>query len=196
MDKLDPTLREYLAHRVELLGAIRLPNTTFKKNANTEVTTDIVMLRRLNDGESPCGPAWRERLPHTNSKGETIEINEYFAERPQMMLGEMRLEGRMYSRNEPTLVSDKREITGALAEAINQLPQEIYHPRKVTVGTPTVEQIIPAPGDVKPNAYTVQDGQIAVRHGETLKVLANLSAARIIDRRLSRSESGPQGKAG
>jgi N12 class adenine-specific DNA methylase/predicted O-methyltransferase YrrM len=174
MDKLDSTLREYLSNRVELLGAIRLPNTTFKKNANTEVTTDIVMLRRLSEGETPCGPAWKTTLPYTNSKGETIEINEYFAARPQMMLGEMRLEGRMYSRNEPTLATDKREISKALAEAINQLPKEIYQARKVQVAIPTVEQIIPAPGDVKPNAYTVVDGQVAVRHGETLKLLPNL----------------------
>jgi len=97
MDKLNSTLRQYLAYRTELLGAIRLPNTAFKKNANTEVTTDIVMLRRLNEGESPCGPAWQATVPHSNSRGEKIEINEYFAERPRLMLGEMRLEGRMYS---------------------------------------------------------------------------------------------------
>jgi SAM-dependent methyltransferase len=60
MDKLDSTLRELLSARTELLGAIRLPNDAFKKNAGTEVTTDIVMLRKLRPGETPTGPAWKE----------------------------------------------------------------------------------------------------------------------------------------
>ena len=60
MDKLDSTLRELLSTRTELLGAIRLPNDAFKKNAGTEVTTDIVMLRKLRPGETPTGPAWKE----------------------------------------------------------------------------------------------------------------------------------------
>ena len=60
MDKLDSTLRELLSAQTELLGAIRLPNDAFKKNAGTEVTTDIVMLRKLRPGESPAGPAWKE----------------------------------------------------------------------------------------------------------------------------------------
>ena len=60
LDKLDSTLRELLSTRAELLGAIRLPNDAFKKNAGTEVTTDIVMLRKLRPGEAPAGPAWKE----------------------------------------------------------------------------------------------------------------------------------------
>ena len=66
MDKLDSTLREMLSTRTELLGAIRLPNDAFKKNAGTEVTTDIVMLRKLRPGEAPAGPAWKETAEHTN----------------------------------------------------------------------------------------------------------------------------------
>ena len=70
-----------------LLAAIRLPNDAFKKNANTEVTTDIVMLRKRLPGELPSGPAWREVAEITNSSGETIPVNEYFAAHPEMMLG-------------------------------------------------------------------------------------------------------------
>ena len=58
MDKLNSSLRSYLSERADFLGAIRLPNTAFKQNANTEVTTDIVFLRRLLPGERPQGPAW------------------------------------------------------------------------------------------------------------------------------------------
>src|SRR5438477_2247478 len=113
MDKLDSTLRELLSERTELLGAIRLPNDAFKRNAGTEVTTDIVMLRKLRTGETPTGPAWKETASHTNDESEAFTINEYFAARPEMMLGRMRFTGRMYRENEPTLESDGRSLTEA-----------------------------------------------------------------------------------
>ena len=106
LDKLDGGHREYVANQADLLGAIRLPNDTFKKIANTEVTTDIVVLRKRLPGEVPAGPAWKEIGALTNSLGEEIAVNEYFAAHPEMMLGEMRLEGRMYARTEPTLVGN------------------------------------------------------------------------------------------
>ena len=126
MDKLDSTLRELLSTRTELLGAIRLPNDAFKKNAGTEVTTDIVMLRKLRPGEAPTGPAWKETAEHTNDGGEAFTINEYFAARPEMMLGQMRLTGGMYGGNEPTLEPDGRNLAEALAQAVEHLPQGIY----------------------------------------------------------------------
>jgi hypothetical protein len=176
MDKNDVTLRRHLAKRADLIGAIRLPNSAFKQNANTEVTTDIIILKKLLPGQKPNSPPWMELLPYSNSERETLEINEYFAERPQMMLGQMRLEGRMYQRNEPTLVSDGREISEALAEAIEQLPRGVYQPLRHEIPTPTTEQIIPAPGDVKPNAYTIHEDTIAIRQGDELKPLLNLPA--------------------
>ena len=106
MDKLDSSLRELLGARTELLGAIRLPNDAFKNNAGTEVTTDIVMLRKLRDGESPSGPAWKAAVNFTNDRNENFALNEYFAAHPEMMLGNMRLSGRMYRDNEPTLEPD------------------------------------------------------------------------------------------
>src|SRR5207253_4699536 len=106
MDKNDQTVRKYLSERAELVGAIRLPNDAFKKNANTEVTTDIIILRKLNPGEARTGAQWIDIKNFKNSKDEDIPINDYFAARPHMMLGEMRLAGRMYQRNEPTLISD------------------------------------------------------------------------------------------
>ena len=87
MDKLDSTMRELLAAKAELLGAIRLPNDAFKKNAGTEVTTDIVMLRKLRAGESPCGATWKTSVDFTNEQKETFPLNEYFAAHPEMMLG-------------------------------------------------------------------------------------------------------------
>jgi N12 class adenine-specific DNA methylase/predicted O-methyltransferase YrrM len=176
MDKIDSTLRQYLSHHSQFIGAIRLPNDAFKRTANTEVTTDILILQRLREGETAKEIAWMQTAPHTNSQGESVQINEYFAERPYMMLGEMRLAGRMYQRNEPTLVGNGRPIVETLAEAFRRLPENIYHPRNCQVATPTLEQVIPAPGDVKPNAYAIVDGNVAVRDGENLKLLPNLPA--------------------
>jgi len=98
MDKLDSGLRELLSTQAELLGAIRLPNDAFKRNAGTEVTTDIVMLRRLRPGEAPTGPSWKEVADYSNDLGENFTINEYFAARPEMMLGRMRFVGAHVSR--------------------------------------------------------------------------------------------------
>jgi N12 class adenine-specific DNA methylase/adenine-specific DNA methylase len=175
LDKVDSTLREYLAMRADFLGAIRLPNNAFKKNANTEVTTDIVMLRRLFPGERPKGPEWRQLADISNQHGESIAVNEYFAARPEMMLGEMRLAGRMYQRNEPTLENDGRDLAKALSDAIAQLPEAIYRENKIVIESPGVDQTIPAPDYVKPNGYTLVDGEIAVRDGDKLKLVHDLS---------------------
>ena len=102
MDKNAGAIREYIASHADLLGAIRLPNDAFKRNANTEVTTDILMLQKRVPGQIPSAPPWREIVPITNSSSESIPVNEYFAARPYMMLGEMRLEGRLYRSGEAT----------------------------------------------------------------------------------------------
>ncbi|MDX1951078.1 MAG: DEAD/DEAH box helicase family protein [Verrucomicrobiota bacterium] len=174
MDKIDSSLRDHLARQAELIGAIRLPNDAFKRNANTEVTTDIIFLRKLALNETPRSTTWKNVVPHTNSRGEVIPINEYFAKRAHMMLGEMRLKGRMYQRNGPTLVSDKRDIGKGLAAAIENLPERIYQPLQQSVVLPQADERIPAPGEVKPNAYTLHNGQIAIRHGDELKLLPHL----------------------
>ena len=175
MDKIDPTLRKHIADRADLIGAIRLPNTAFKRNANTEVTADVIILKKRGSKEAPRGAAWKKVIPYTTTKGEVISINEYFVENPHMMLGEMRLEGRMYARNEPTLVSDGRDIKTALAEAIKHLPQNIYEAVERPKVATAPEQAIPAPGHVKPNAYTVHDDQIAIREGDKLIPLPHLA---------------------
>jgi N12 class adenine-specific DNA methylase len=177
MDKRDSTLRELLSMRTELLGAIRLPNDAFKRNAGTEVTTDILMLRKLRNGEAPAGPNWKELASHTNEIGEAFTINEYFAQRSQMMLGRMRFDAHgMYGRNEPTLEPDGRNLGVALAQAIEQLPRNIYRPTDKRVAEPTLNQTVPAPDHIKPNAYCLHDGMVCVRDGDVLAPLNNLPA--------------------
>ena len=175
MDKLDSTLRELLGTRTELLGAIRLPNDAFKKNAGTEVTTDIVMLRKLRDGESSSGAAWKASVNFTNDQKENFALNEYFVAHPEMMLGKMRLSGRMYRDNEPTLEPDGRDLSEALAQAVERLPQNIYETQSQPVAKRTSDLNIPAPDFVKPNAYCVhEDGRVCIREDDTLRPLDDM----------------------
>jgi N12 class adenine-specific DNA methylase len=174
LDRVNCSLREYLADKVDLLGAIRLPNTAFKKNANTEVTTDIVFLRKLHDGEKSSGPAWLNLAEHVNSEGVTFQINEYFVAHPHMMLGSMANAGTMYRSNEPALVPNGRDLGEALREATSLLPRGIYRSEERNIVGLTTSDIIPASDDVKENAFTLHDGAIAIRTGATLTPVPNL----------------------
>lgn len=174
LDKLDSTLRELLSQRTELLGAIRLPNDAFKRNAGTEVTTDIVMLKKLRPGERPAGLAWKDTASHLNDLGEVFAINEYFAARPEMMLGRMRLTGRMYRDHEPTLEPDGRALADALAQAVERLPQSVYQAHTHQVAEPTIEETIPAPDFIKPNAFCLHEGMVCLREDNVLRPLNGL----------------------
>jgi N12 class adenine-specific DNA methylase len=174
MDKIDNSLRRYVAAEADLIGAIRLPNTAFKRNANTEVTTDILILKKRRPLEMAKGESWTETVDYTNASGETFRLNEYFARHPHMMLGEMRLEGRMYSRNEPTLADAGQDLKTALADAVKKLPANIYQPLNRSQGLDAADQSIPAPGDVKPNAYTIHEDEISIREGNELIPLPHL----------------------
>ncbi|MCI0535226.1 MAG: DEAD/DEAH box helicase family protein [Verrucomicrobiales bacterium] len=174
MDKLDSTLRELLSTRTELLGAIRLPNDAFKRNAGTEVTADIVMLRKLRQGEPAVGATWKATADYANDLGEGFTLNEYFATRPEMMLGKMRLVGRMYRDNEPTLEADGRSLRDALAQAVERLPLNIYQAQSHQIAEPTLDQTIPAPDFVKPNAYCLHDGMVCIREDAVLRPLTDM----------------------
>src|SRR5580693_6612980 len=86
MDKQTDTIRRHLAEHTDLLGAIRLPNTAFKANAGTEVTTDILFLRKRLPGAEPAGEKWTA-LSTVDSPDGPISLNEYFAHHPDRMLG-------------------------------------------------------------------------------------------------------------
>jgi N12 class adenine-specific DNA methylase len=170
LDKMDSSLRESLGARAEFLGAIRLPNTAFKKNAGTEVTTDIVMLRKLRAGEPPRGPAWKMAADFINDRQEKFSINEYFVAHPEMMLGKMRFARGMYRDGEPVLEPDHRELGEALAHAVARLPQNVYAAQ--TESVKTFDPAIPAPDYIKPNAYCVhEDGRLCLNEDGVLHPL-------------------------
>jgi len=164
MDKQDDSVRTYLADRADLLGAIRLPNTAFKANAGTEVTTDILFLRKRAPGQAASGEKWQELAP-IHTAGGDIPVNEYFARHPQMMLGEMKLEGTMYRGQEPTLAG---QLTPALlARAVEALPEGAYIPRDEGRGPPLPIASHAADSDgVKEGGFALRDGALFIRHGD------------------------------
>ena len=164
MDKRDATLRRYLGDRANLIGAIRLPNTAFKANAGTEVTTDILFLQKHGQGVTAGGQTWRDLAPIETPDGSTF-VNEYFVRQPKMMLGQMRLEGSMYRSAEPSLVGEISQAN--LARAIALLPAAVYVTREAQVGRRpdrATEETV-ALGAVKDGAFAERDGVIVVRSG-------------------------------
>jgi len=175
MDKQDSTMRRYLAERADLVGAIRLPNTAFKANAGTEVTTDILFLQKRTAGAAARGETWRELSTISTPDG-AVSVNEYFARHPEMMLGQMRLEGSQYRDREPTLAGElSAEL---LKQAISKLPQGICASRNTGPDRarppPESGDLAETEGtDVKDGAYAIRDGLLAIRRGpvfETAKV--------------------------
>jgi len=178
MDKQDATIRRHLAERADLIGAIRLPDTTFKANAGTEVTTDILFLqkrmplaltRELTLDAPANAESWQELAAIETPDG-PVSINEYFVRHPEMMLGEMRLERGMYNAREPTLVG--KFSAENLASAIASLPTDIY-PRAEKI--PPARQITQAEtaalDTVKDGAFAERDGAIVVRTGAEFEPL-------------------------
>jgi SAM-dependent methyltransferase len=176
LDKQYPHLREAVARSCDFLGAIRLPNTAFKKNANTEVTTDIVFLRKRAPGEKPGGQPWRESRP-IGAETNPIFLNEYYHAHPEMMLGRLeRVEHGLYGREEVRLSADGRDLGEALAGAVAKLPVGVFKPLSEQQAA-AMRQTIPVPPGVKPNAYVLTNeggGGIAVRDGDELRLLTDL----------------------
>ena len=138
IDKLDGALREYVSSQADLLGAIRLPNDAFKKNANTEVTTDIVMLRKRCPAKCPPARPGRKSTAITNSIGESIH-------RQRILRGPSGNDARRDAarrpdvwRDEPTLEGNGRDLAEALAQAIALLPQDVSAAAAHKVAQPTL----------------------------------------------------------
>ncbi|MBX3738894.1 MAG: DEAD/DEAH box helicase family protein [Candidatus Didemnitutus sp.] len=179
LDKQQPTMRETLAKSCDLLGAIRLPHTTFVRNANTHVTTDMVFLRKRLPGEAIAGPRWRESRPAPEFPAEQgVFLNEYYHAHLGMMLGRLEIVAHgLHGREEVRLAPDDRELSTALATALSNLPADCYRPL-TAVEIATVRVTLPVPAGVKPNAYVLTGeagGTLAVRDGNELRLLTSLS---------------------
>ncbi len=164
MDKQERRVRALLAEKADLLGAIRLPNTAFKQNAGTDVTTDVLFLQKREPGTVPGGAKWLT-LAEVDTPDGPVAVNEYFATHPDMMLGALRLTGTMYGGKEPTLEPTSGEsLARGLARAVEALPRDVLATRAPTGADDTVREPILAPDDVKEGGFVLgADGTILQR---------------------------------
>ena len=159
MDKKDSSVREYLANRADLVGAIRLPNNAFQRNANTGVVADILFLQKRDR-------AAVERADWVDL-GETPEgysINQYFAKHPEMVLGEITTESTQYGKQETTVKPiEGADLAQQLKEAVSSIHATITEPEISDDELDVQEEPIPADPSVKNFSFTNVDGQIYYR---------------------------------
>ena len=159
MDKKDSSVREYLANRADLVGAIRLPNNAFQRNANTSVVADILFLQKRDR-------AAVERADWVDL-GETPEgysINQYFAQHPEMVLGEITTESTQYGKQETTVKPiEGADLAQQLKEAVGNIHATITEPEISDDELDVQEEPIPADPSVKNFSFTNVDGQIYYR---------------------------------
>ena len=131
-------IRAYIKSKADLIGAIRLPNTAFKENAMTEVTTDIIILKVREKGTEYKGEAFQE-MRSTTVKSDyydtSAEVNEYFINHPENVLGELRYGRRIDGHFGVYVKGDGRDIGKAIVEAIQKMPANIFTPSTATTET-------------------------------------------------------------
>lgn len=157
MDKQGKAARRLLASKADLIGAIRLPGGdkgAFSSNAGTEVTTDIIFLRKRGAGEQLEGtPAWLETVTVQTPEGPT-RINEYYAQRPEMMLGEMRLIGEMYRAKSPVLIGSPENLAARIMDAAKHMPAKVFTQRTAGIETPVQSYELVEPGTKEGQFFT------------------------------------------
>ena len=159
MDKKDSSVREYLANRADLVGAIRLPNNAFQRNANTGVVADILFLQK-RDRVAVERAEWVD-LAETP---EGYSINQYFAQHPEMVLGEITTESTQYGKQETTVKPiEGADLAQQLKEAVSNIQATITEPEISDDELDVQEEPIPADPSVKNFSFTNVDGQIYYR---------------------------------
>lgn len=158
LDKLDPTMRKWMAKQADFVGAIRLPRSAFGKIANTEVVTDIIVFQKRQPGDPD------QSVPFLNVKtleqgDQTFKVNEYFVEHPDHILGTLSYAGSMYGANEMTVEGDGADLQAKVAEIMGQFdtPTDINAglvERDDAMHQPEYERL--APDNVKERAYVIE----------------------------------------
>lgn len=161
LDKENPTVRKYIAQRAELLGAIRLPNSTFKNNAGTEVTSDIIFLQK-RDGITDIEPDW----VYLDKDENGITMNNYFIENPDMIMGNMEMVSTRFGYDSACKLEDNSRLEDMLNNAITNIHTEINEYDIEEVDEEDLS--IPADVNVKNFSYTVVDGKVYFRENSKM----------------------------
>ena len=159
MDKKDSSVREYLANRADLVGAIRLPNNAFQRNANTSVVADILFLQK-RDRAAVERAEWVD----LGTTPEGYPINQYFAQHPEMVLGEITTESTQYGKQETTVKPiEGADLAQQLKAAVENIHAEITEPEITDDELNQNAEPLPADPNVKNFSYTNVDGQVYYR---------------------------------
>ena len=167
LDSKDSSARKHMAERADLLGAIRLPNNAFRANAGTDVVSDIIFLQK-RDRPADIEPAWVQ-LGKTE---DGFAINQYFADRPEMVLGVLSTESTQYGREELTVAPiEGANLADQLAEAVQHIEGQ-YTAAEVDAPDIAEEEAtrrtLPADPEVKNFSYTVVDGEVFYRENSVM----------------------------
>ena len=162
MDKTNPAVRKYIAQRADLLGAIRLPNNTFKGNAGTEVVSDILFLQK-RDRLIDIEPDW----VHLDTDENGIEMNSYFVRHPEMVLGEMKMVTGRFGLESTCEPYENANLESQLAEAVSNIHGEISD-YEVDDEMESEDNSIPANPSVRNFSYTVVDDVIYFRENSKM----------------------------
>ena len=162
MDKENSAVRRYLAQRADLIGAIRLPDNTFKRNAGTEVTSDVIFLQK-RDHITDLEPDW----VHLDTDENGIRMNRYFVQHPEMILGDMVMESTRFGPDSACKAREGEDLSDQLANAIQFLQAEIK-PYELEELDEEEDKSIPADPNVKNFSYTIADGQVYYRENSLM----------------------------
>ena len=162
MDKENPAVRKYIAQRADLLGAIRLPNNTFKGNAGTEVVSDILILQK-RDRLIDLEPEW----VHLNTDENGVKMNAYFVAHPEMVLGEWKTVSGRFGEEDTVVPYENADLAELLDEAISNIHAEITD-YEVDEELTEEDNSIPADPEVRNFSYTVVDDKIYYRENSRM----------------------------
>ena len=162
MDKENPAVRKYIAQRADLLGAIRLPNNTFKGNAGTEVVSDILILQK-RDRLIDLEPEW----VHLNTDENGVKMNAYFVDHPEMVLGEWKTVSGRFGEEDTVIPYENADLAELLDEAISNIHAEITD-YEVDEELTEEDNSIPANPEVRNFSYTVVDDKIYYRENSRM----------------------------
>lgn len=162
MDKESPAVRKYIAQRAELLGAIRLPNNTFKGNTGTEVVSDILILQK-RDRIIDIEPDW----VHLNTDENGIKMNSYFVDHPDMILGEMKMVSGRFGEEATCEPYENADLESLLNDAISNIHGEITD-YQLDDDLEEEDNSIPADPNVRNFSYALYDGKIYFRENSRM----------------------------
>ena len=178
LDKANPAARRLMAEKADLLGAIRLPNTAFKANAGASVTTDILFLQKRDTPPEQL-PAWTE----TGKNADGMELNNYFLQHPEMILGTMQEVTTQYGKDTACVPDPNVELEDLLSAAVLHLGHEnVFQSNTQDMPAPETADVFQSNtpiDELRPFSYAVQDGKLMFKEADGNLVPSEMNATAV-----------------